>query len=146
MFVNSPFERQRFANFLQSNSSEDAAPLAFERPAEKKCAERWLLVRAIIADQLDIGAPLRLLPGVMAHYLARSFPVDDHRRAARIKLLIFHDGSDLDIHREARHAQSPAARITRSRVRARPVGKRFEQKIFARKMRPVAVSVNERAA
>src|ERR1051325_4499443 len=103
MFVNSPFERQRFANFLQSSSSEDAAPLAFERAAEKKRAERRLLVRAIIADQLDIGAPLRLLPGVMTLHAARSFPVDDHRRAAHIKLLIFDDGSDLHINCETRH-------------------------------------------
>src|SRR2546423_10884314 len=102
MFVNSPIE-PRF-DTVEAKLSEDAAPLAFKRAAEKERAQGRLLVRAVVADQLHVSAPVRLLIPVAAMHAARALPVNDHGSAARIKLLILHYGRNHDIKAEARHA------------------------------------------
>ena len=127
-------------------SAKQSAPMTVERVAEEKRRDGRLFVRAVVADKFDISAPRRLFVTVMPARFTRTFPVNDHGRAARVQFLIWNNGHYFYINAEARDAHAPARRIRRARARTLPMLCGFEREICLREMRPRAGSLDERAA
>ena len=62
--------------------------------SHQKISQIRLIVRTVVADEFDIRLTFDLFIFYRSRNFARAFPIDDHRRAARVEFLIFDDGRD----------------------------------------------------
>ncbi len=103
-------------------------------------------MRTVVTDEFDISASGNILFAGFTCNLARSFPINNHRRAARVEFLIFHYGRDCQIEIEFRNFNLPTARISRFGARTFPISGRLNCKILVRQRCKFAVFVNKCAA